>query len=150
VVKITYDGDNAVSMIQAITPILNKLAREVITRAQAELRAADKETVPIPLGTFSGITLLSGAGPPVNIGLVPIERVDCAFRSVFEAVGINQVLHKMYITVTASVTLILPMRSIEAVAQSDILITENIIMGRVPSVYLNNGAIGERGLNLVP
>jgi sporulation protein YunB len=149
-VRITYDNDNAVSMIQAVTPMLNRLAREVINRTQEELRSADKESVPIPLGTFSGITLLSGLGPVLNIGMVPIEEVDCEFRSVFESVGINQTLHKMYITVTATVTLILPMRSIAAVVSGDILIFENIIIGRVPNVYLNNGSIGERLLNLVP
>jgi len=149
-VRISYDGDNGISMIQAVTPVLNRLAREVILRTQEELSVTDRESVIIPLGTFSGISVLSGLGPSVNIGLVPIGAVNCEFRSVFESVGINQTLHKMYITVTVAVTLILPVRTIESVVAGDILICENIIVGKVPNFYLNNGSIGERLLNLVP
>jgi len=149
-VKISYGDDNGVSMIQAVTPSLNRLAREVVAAAEAEFSDLDYHSVPIPVGTFTGISLLSGAGPEINVGLVPMEFVYCEFRSVFEAVGINQTLHKMYITVTAVVTLILPVKNISAEVCSDILICENIIVGRVPGFYLNAGAIGEKLLNLVP
>lgn len=145
--QIEYDNNHKVSMIKANSPEINTLARNMATVTQNNLRTIGMQELYIPLGTFSGINLLTGHGPDIVIKIMPIGNVLCDFKSQFIQAGINQTVHKIYIDVIVDISIILPIDDISVQVNTEILVCENLIIGEIPDVYLN---MGDKIFDLLP
>ena len=75
--------------------------------------------------------------------------MTCDFVSCFEEVGINQTKHSIYINANTTISIVLPVASVPVTVSTAILVVENIIVGKVPSVYFENGGSGT-ALDLLP
>ncbi|MGI5841713.1 MAG: sporulation protein YunB [Christensenellales bacterium] len=128
---------------------INALSREIVENAQKKLESLGQKGVNIPLGTFFGLPIFVGQGPAINIKLIPIGAINCTFSSQFISAGINQTNHKIYLEVISNVNIILPTASKNLTTTTQMLISENIIIGKVPETYLYSDEIGDL-LNLVP
>lgn len=148
-VKIQRDEEGNITMISSNAVRINYLSREIIENAQKKLELLGSKGVNIPLGTFSGMPILVGHGPLVNIKLIPIGAINCNFSSKFISAGVNQTNHRIYLEVNSIVNIILPTASQNVNTKTQIMIAENIIIGKVPQTYLYSDDIGNL-LNLVP
>lgn len=128
---------------------INSLSREIVENAQKKLEQLGQKGVNIPIGTFTGMPIFVGLGPNVNIKLVPIGAINCTFTSQFVSAGINQTNHKIYLEVNSKINIILPTASKQLQTSTQMLISENIIIGKIPETYLYSDEVGEL-LNLVP
>jgi sporulation protein YunB len=128
---------------------INLLTRSLTKLAQNNLEQIGSNGIDIPLGSFSGMPILVGRGPTVNIKLVPIGSITSDFSSEFTTAGINQTNHRIYVTVVANVSVVLPTSNQTIQTSTQVLICENIIIGEIPSTYLNSNSLDEM-LNLVP
>ena len=146
-VKYTDSGD--VSMIRANSPRINAIAREIANLAQANLDSLGTQEISIAVGTFTGLALLTGFGPDVTIKIVPIGTANCDFVSYFQSAGINQTSHKIYIDVYADVNIITPIDEPTVRVKAEILVCENVIVGKVPDTYLSMNDVSDM-LNLNP
>lgn len=88
-------------------------------------------------GSFSGISFLSGRGPGVKIRISSVGNVETDLRSEFIAQGINQTLHRIYLQVNCQVSILTPFESISKDITNQVLLAENVIVGRIPSTYYN-------------
>ena len=88
-------------------------------------------------GSFTGFKLLSGKGPGVSIKISSIGNVETDLRSEFKAQGINQTLHRVYLQVKCEVNILTPYDNITEKIANQILIAENVIVGRIPNTYYN-------------
>ena len=140
-VTITRDSNDEIVMISANSALVNLLARNTAIMAQSKINAIKGYDVNIPLGTLSGIPLLSEKGPTVNVTVSPIGTVNCTFTSTFETAGINQTLHRIYIHVASKVDLIMPTSHLEVETTTPVLIAESVIIGKVPDVFLQGGLV---------
>ena len=68
------DSDDDVSMVQANSPEINLISREIANLAQANLDALGSQEISVPAGTFTGLALLMGMGPEVTISVIPIDE----------------------------------------------------------------------------
>ena len=149
-INITRNGDGDVVLMHANSLQINMLAREISREAQTNIDTMGDHGVEIPLGVFSGIPILAGFGPDINIKLVPIGAISSNFSSEFKSVGINQTLHRIFLHIQANVNIILPTITHHTVSTStEILVCESIIVGKIPEVYLNSPNI-EDMLDLIP
>ncbi len=148
-IKIQRDEEGNITMISSNAVRINYLSREIIENAQKRLEYLGSKGVNIPLGTFSGMPILVGHGPLVNIKLIPIGAINCNFSSKFISAGINQTNHKIYLEVNSNINIILPTASQSVNTKTQIMIAENIIIGKIPQTYLYSDDIGNL-LNLVP
>ncbi len=135
--EVKYDTSDKVSMIQANSPRINSIAREIANLAQANLDSLGTQEIAISAGTFTGLALLTGFGPDVTIKIVPIGTANCDFVSYFVSAGINQTIHKIYIDVYADIDIITPIDEPHVQVKAEILVCENLIVGDVPEFYLN-------------
>ena len=140
-VTITRNDNNDVTMISANSALVNKLARNTAVMSQSKINAIKSFEVKIPLGTLSGVPLLSEKGPTVSVAVSPIGAVNCTFTSTFETAGINQTLHRIYIQVESKVDLIMPTSHLEVATTTPVLICESVIIGSVPDVFLQGGLL---------
>ncbi|MBO7528244.1 MAG: sporulation protein YunB [Clostridia bacterium] len=139
--KILAINSNAVS--------INMLALELTQKAQLALSDTGAKGVNIPIGTFSGMPIFTGRGPSINIKMLPIGTIYCKFNSSFTSAGINQTNHRIYLTVHSSVSMILPTASQIIDTETQLMISESIIVGEIPQTYLNSTSLDEM-MNLIP
>lgn len=148
-VKIDKDESGNINMIQANTVRINRLARDLANMSEKNIEEIKEQTIALPLGAFTGSAVLSGVGPVVNVSLLPIGNVTCDFVSSFDNVGINQTKHSIYIYINTTISIVLPVSSVPVSVSTSVLVVENIIVGKVPDVYLNMSN-SSSPINLVP
>lgn len=148
-INITTDNDGKIVLIQANSIQINMLTKDLIKTSQIKLEKMGADGINIPIGTFSGITIFNGLGPSINIKLLPVGDVMCNFESEFVEAGINQTLHKLYVTIDTNVNIILPLKNNTVKTKTSILICESVIVGQIPEVYLKSNSL-DKLLNLVP
>jgi len=148
-VNIISDEFGNISMIQANSLEINNLSKDLAQTCEVRIEEYGGKGVLIPLGTFTGIPLLVGRGPRIKVKMTPIGSVVCKFVSNFETAGINQTVHKIYVNIKANVGVVMPLSSRTFTAEQQVLISESVIVGQVPEVYLYSDTL-DTLLNFVP
>lgn len=148
-IMINRDSEGNVAYISTNSLQINLLARELVKSAQEELENLGAKGINIPIGTFTGMPIFVGRGPNINIKLLPIGSISCKFDSEFINAGINQTNHKIYLTVTSKVSVILPTAHQTVQTTTQIMIAESIIVGKIPDTYLHSSNLDDM-LNLIP
>lgn len=73
----------------------------------------------------------------MKIQISPIGTVETDLKSEFTSQGINQTLHRVYLDVKAKVNILTPFQDIEKEITNQVLLVENVIVGRIPQNYYN-------------
>ncbi len=148
-VNIITDELGNISMIQANSLEINNLSKDLAQTTENKIEEYGRTGISIPLGSFTGIPFFVGRGPKVKLKVNPIGAVNCSFLSQFETAGINQTNHKIYLNISANVGIVLPLLSTKYNTSRQVLISESIIVGQVPEVYLYSDTL-DTLLNFVP
>ena len=87
-------------------------------------------------------------GPKFDIELEAAGKIDTEIKSEFQSVNVNQTLHKIYLNLNTSVSILTPIGVYGKDIASKVLLTEAIIVGDVPDTYyhlegLNNSDVLE-------
>lgn len=147
-IEIREDGKH-VYLLQADARRMNLLATSCADAAQERISLLGKQGTAIPLGTITGLSILSGRGPLIRVGFTPVGSVQSSFRSEFIDAGINQTLYRVNLSMNASVKLILPGLTENLSILTEAAVCESILVGEVPQVYTNVEDT-EDMLNLIP
>ena len=148
-VETTMDPEGRVTLLRTRAGAMNRLASETALKAEQELNGLENQNVYIPLGSALGIKFLAGAGPHIRTRIIPIGAVSTGFESTFESAGINQTRHKIFLTLRATVSLILPNGSQRVEVNNTFPLAESIIVGQVPDSFVDVNNQDDM-LNLLP
>lgn len=146
--NVRMDQSGQVALLSANTMRMNQLADRAGQAALRRLNNMSSERVTVPLGAALGMTLFAGSGPGVPVSIVPIGSIYTDFATEFEACGINQTRHKVYLQVTASIRIVIPTGAKTTQVSANMLVAESIIVGRVPEGFVGYD-LNEDELNLV-
>lgn len=138
------DSEGKITMIQANTIMMNKIASDVALQIQDELKQVKTTTSYIPIGTALGSPILAKYGPQLKVSIEPIGTVSVDFKTNFESSGINQSRHSIYLQAKTQVKVVIPLTTTTKEVKAQIPICETIIVGDVPNSYVNipdNGVI---------
>lgn len=149
IMTINYNQSGDINYITANQYMINTISREIIKDANESIKIIDEDYMQIPLGTLSGIALFNGRGTRIKLSASPVGIISSSFDSQFINVGINNTLHKIYLTINARVEMNLPIKRQTIDVKQQVLLCESVIVGKVPNVYFNNG-MSDKVLNLVP
>ena len=138
VVTVTRNESGDIQLLAANSVKINYINRLVAYTAQEKLGEYYEEGLPVPLGTLSGIRVLSGYGKEIYLDIVTIGNVTCQFYSEFDEAGINQTRHSVYLNVRAETDIVIPTRTKTVCSETSVLICEAVIVGKVPEFYLHN------------
>lgn len=142
-VKINYNSEGDISSIYANQIKINELANFISIRTQFEINKYLNLGVKIPLGTCSGLSILSGKGKKINLTINPISSVKCSFKTSFTSAGINQTNHKIFIIIETNSYLVLPLNSENISTNIEFLISECLIVGKIPQTYFNINSLSD-------
>ena len=144
----TNDAGDIV-LISADPVAVNDLARSIALLAQTKILQSGEQGFDVPWGTLSGITFLSGKGSGVHFKAIPVGSASTRFASTFQSMGINQTLHRIFLNVDAQLSVIIPGADVTVNTETEVLLAESVIVGKVPDTYLQSDKLDEM-LNLVP
>lgn len=129
---IRRDENGTITSINADAVAMNLLAVKVSTYAQNYLAELGSQGIPVPIGTFSGISFLVGQGWAVKLNFKLVGAMNCSFDSEFKTAGINQTEHKITLRTNAVVDVVLPFCTKRTKVAVDMLFADSIIVGQVP------------------
>lgn len=147
-IKISRNENGMVTLISADATEINRLARDLVKLSEIKLSEISERGIAIPIGTFSECPFC-WRGPEVSIRLIPIGVISCNFRSEFHQAGINQTTHRIYVNINSNVSVVMPTQNQNIATTTELLLAESIIIGAIPSTYLNSESLDEM-LNLLP
>ena len=124
-------------MIKSNMIPINEIISDVAVKIQNSINDRGKENIKITIGSFTGSKLLSGSGPGIPIKISSIGNVETDLRSEFSAQGINQTLHRVYLQVDCEVSVLTPYNTISEKVSNQVLLIENVIVGKIPNTYYN-------------
>lgn len=135
--SIEKDSEGNIVMIKSNVIAINQIISDVALNIQKEIDSEGRSNIQIALGTFTGIKLLAGKGPGIPITISSIGNVVTDLRSEFKSQGINQTLHRVYLQVECEVSILTPFENRTETITNQVLIAENVIVGRIPETYYN-------------
>lgn len=135
--NIEKDSNGNITMISANVITINEIISDIPIKIQQEFDKTENSEFNIKLGSFTGSKILAGRGPNVKIKISTIGNLDTDLRSEFVSVGINQVLHKIYLQVDCNVSILTPYDTIEENISNQVLLAEAVIVGTTPNTYYN-------------
>lgn len=132
---ILYDDNGNINAVQLNHEYLNNIMQSAGVESQKKLEQLGIRGLDVPIGSLSGFVLFSGKGPMLNLKIIPVGSVAVHVKSSFSSKGINQTNHKVILSVTSDVNIVLPGLHNAISTYTEILICDTIIIGKVPSVY---------------
>lgn len=146
--KVSLDAQGRIAMLEANAIVMNDIASRAALAAQKRLEQVAAEGVSIPLGSASGVGLLSGAGPDIRVSVVPVGSVTTRFLTSFETAGINQTRHEISLEASVQMRIVIPAGADSVSVSTYVPIAESIIVGSVPESYVH--VPEDDLLNLIP
>ena len=130
-------------MIESNMKNINIVISDVANRIQKSINSTEAEDVSISLGSFTGVSILSGRGIKVPIRISTIGNVKTNVKSEFISQGINQTLHRLYLDIESEISILTPFNTINESIKNQLILAENIIVGEIPETYYDLNGISE-------
>lgn len=139
---IEKNSNDEIVLMRANSSKINKINKEVALETEKTLKNKLDVGIPVPLFAFLGIDLFRGYGPIIPYKTITVSSVVCNFASSFYSVGINQTLHSIYVEVVCNVKIQSIFNSKTEECKNKILISEAVLVGKVPEIYLSGKLFG--------
>lgn len=135
-VTLEKDADGAITAVTTNTARVNSLATEILSE-MVDAANSGELNIRIPLGSLLGSSLLLGLGPDVPVNIDMLTSSFVRFDNALTSTGINQSRHTLTLKASVDIDIIIPWASLSTTVETDVLIAETVIVGRVPDTYVN-------------
>lgn len=144
-ISIQKDSQERIVLIEANIVPINEIVSKITANIQKQIDNTPRTTVYINMGSVTGITMLKNTGPKFDIELETAGSVDANLKTEFQPLGINQTLHKIYLELETEIGILTPLNTFGKKVSTNVLLTEAVIIGDVPSTYYNLDGISNTG-----
>jgi len=143
-VRLHLDNNGRIVMMQANTLKITELAAEFALASENAMVGLERQSFAIPVGQVLGSQLLATYGPGIPVRIIPVGAVKVNMVDRFEAAGINQTRHRIYLDLDTYVRIAVPWQQTEVQIATRVPLVENIIIGEVPDTFvtLDGGLLG--------
>jgi sporulation protein YunB len=136
-VQIQKDDQGRIVFMQANTVKVTRMAADIVLTANRTLENLRGQRISVPLGQITGLYLFSSMGPRIKVTIIPAGTVEVNVDDKFEPAGINQTRHKIWLNFKTKVRVVIPSMYAEAGIATDVPLAESVIVGEVPSTFVN-------------
>jgi sporulation protein YunB len=137
-VVLERDDQGDITAISTDVAAVNSLAAEILEQAVAQT-GEQVITLKIPIGNLTGSTLFLNRGPSVPVEVVMLSSSVAGFRSELSSAGINQTRHQIMLDLNVQVSLLMPWRTVGTSVETEVLVSETVVVGDVPESYMDWG-----------
>ena len=139
IVYFEKDLDGRITALKTNMSEVNRLKTDILNLINDEILALDTSDIGIPLGSLFLPELFSGKGPAIPVRILSIRNSDATFSSKFSQAGINQTLHQLTMIVSVDVAVLVLGQTSSFTVNSEGVVAETVIVGEVPSTFLQTG-----------
>lgn len=139
IVYFEKDLDGRITALKTNISEVNRLKTDILNIINDEILTMDTADLGVPLGSLFLPELLSGKGPAIPVHILSIRNSDATFLSNFSQAGINQTLHQLTMLVSVDVAILILGQTDTFTVASEVVVAETVIVGEVPSTYLQTG-----------
>ena len=134
-VNISKTETGEITSISTDSIKMNKLKSVISHEISDKAQSGEEYYVHIPLGSLTKYPVLQGMGYriPIKVSLDGVTRTD--FQEEFVSSGINQVKNRIYIIVSARISIISSLMTVSEVVSTEVPVAQTIIVGDVPNYY---------------
>jgi len=134
-VNISKKETGEVMSISADSIKMNKLKAMISQSVSDKAKNDEDYYVHIPLGSLTKYPVLQGMGYriPIKVSLDGVTKTD--FEEEFVSSGINQVKNRIFIVISARISIISSLMTVSEVVSTEVPVSETIIVGDVPNYY---------------
>jgi len=136
-VILTESIDGEITSIQTNSAAVNSFRSTLGSQLYKELSQYSEEKIKIPIGSLTGIDILTGRGPYINLKLLQKGSITTDIINTFSSAGINQTCHTIDCTVSAEFYAIIPGFRLPITLDTKVTIAQSVIVGAVPDSYTN-------------
>ncbi len=147
-ITLETNREGHIILMQPNLQAVNNISSNVSMRIQQHFNQSHSRIVEIPILQIFGIEILNRYSPKISAQIIPYGYVKTNINDVFESAGINQTRHKIYLQVKTKANVMVPFLSEDVIVDTEIPITEAVIVGQVPEAYISfdNGLFKEGGI----
>lgn len=148
--SIQKDKDGNITLMNMNVINVNRVCSDIAIKLQNKLNEAEGNYITISLGSITGNKILAGRGPKIKVKLELMGNVQTSVKSEIKEVGINQSLHKIYLSINSQMSMISPYKDTDDEITTEVLLAESIIVGKIPETYYDlDGLAPEDALNVL-
>ncbi len=136
-VRIEKDNNGNIELIDINIFTLNKIVDEITSNVYNAILKYEEDEIFIRLGAMTGIEILSGYGPKVKFKIDTSGNFSNNIKSEFYSAGFNQTIHRIYLEIIYDISIMSQIKSIKEEIISQVLLTESVIVGDIPSNYID-------------
>lgn len=129
------DANGEITAVKSNMAEFNRLQSQILDDVLTKLSETSTKELSIPIGTLSGISLLSGRGPSITIRMQSVGSSSAHFENAFSSAGINQTKHQIMLVVDVHVSILLPGFKTLTKVSNTFSVAETVIVGSVPDTY---------------
>lgn len=137
------DEEGRILALRANVIEMNRIASEISLAIQKQNNELGASYVQIPIGNFTGNSLLAGLGPKIKVKIIPTGTVNIEFKTEFLSSGINQTRHRIYLEIKSKMGIVAPFVSQRVEVKNEVNIAETVLIGNVPETYYNLEGVNE-------
>ncbi len=129
------DQENRVTSIEIDTNSINRFKGALVKAVQEELEKEGSVTVEVPVLAAFGVYYTYLSYPKISYTLSTVRIVSTNYKNEFFEAGINQVLHRISVSVGAAGNMAVVGRDTVVNEITDFTLAETVIVGAVPDAY---------------
>ena len=139
VIVLEKDVEGRITALRTDMTQVERLKIEVLDILGGLIDEINTQQMGIPIGNLLLPDLLAGTGPELPVKAVSLTMSNADFFSDFTAAGINQTLQTLKVKFTISLTILTTVGYETVDVDSDVMVAQTVIVGRVPETYVNLG-----------
>ena len=129
------DNDGKITAVRSNMPEFNRLQSKILKLVLERISDVSTRDLSIPLGSLTGVSLLSGRGPLVTVRMQSVGSSTAHLENQFISAGINQTKHQILLHMDVSVAILLPGFRTATQVSNVFTVAETVIVGSVPETY---------------
>lgn len=129
------DNEGKITAVKTNMPEFNRLQSKILKVILERISDVSTKDLSIPVGSLTGVSLLSGRGPLVTVRMQSVGSSTAHLENQFVSAGINQTKHQILLEVDVSVAILLPGFHTATQVSNAFTVAETVIVGTVPGTY---------------
>ncbi|MCL2575859.1 MAG: sporulation protein YunB [Defluviitaleaceae bacterium] len=139
----SLDGAGRLNSLSIDAMRINQVAAQLAVDISTQLSIDHPTPIAVPLGMLTGIPIFASIGPDIRINIVPTGEATVEYETSFTSAGINQINFQVWLTVDASMQVVVPLQSETVPITRRVPLVNTIFQGEVPDgMFLTNFGIG--------
>ncbi len=135
IIKLETNNDGNVTAVQTNIQEINRLRSQITSSVLARVDDLTEKEIGVPLGSLTGLNMLSARGPMIWIRILSVSSVHSSVQDSFISAGINQTRYRVILSVDTELAVLLPGYTANTTVHNEVNVAETVLVGSVPNSY---------------